>query len=404
MDKPVQTSPDFAQVSADRETPRSSTRVKIGWTSLVLLPTLASLWLAGHRLGLLDDWGRSLTGLVMSSATGGNTDETAARVSLFRNARQASHFPEPGPAYSKAQPDVETPAEVPPGPTDKGSERIRVERLMKLLEQNDATWAAGYKAEQQRADDIARDLAAVRAELADHVAAETSARAEVARMAKLLEANKTESTKDPEAEGERTARVAKKLATHTELADRPTIEASAQTTDDLIPNIKTGSVGGDRLKTEARPKPSRTTVDRGDGPVALAVNAERAHLPKLIPQDWVQVYADRKTKTRRFVSSDGQSAMISNESLAHASIQKDMDRIAYHVGEQVTYQRRGNNWIAVSGYKGDRIFYRKSNLACHGTRWHTIELEYPIEAKRRMDAPVTQIAHDMGRYREDCGK
>ena len=63
----------------------------------------------------------------------------------------------------------------------------------------------------------------------------------------------------------------------------------------------------------------------------------------------------------------------------------------------------GRSWIAVSGYAGDRIFYRKSNLACGGTRWHHIELFYPRERKRAMDATVTHIARAMTAYADDCG-
>jgi hypothetical protein len=53
-------------------------------------------------------------------------------------------------------------------------------------------------------------------------------------------------------------------------------------------------------------------------------------------------------------------------------------------GETVTYFRREPDWIAVSGFKGGRIFYRKAVLACGGTVWHHIEFEYPAALKRRM--------------------
>ena len=72
-----------------------------------------------------------------------------------------------------------------------------------------------------------------------------------------------------------------------------------------------------------------------------------------------------------------------------------MDRLTYHEGETITYQRRGGSWLAVSGYRDGEIFYRKSNLACRGTRWHTIELQYPRYAKERLDRIVTEIARRM---------
>ena len=89
------------------------------------------------------------------------------------------------------------------------SERTQVERLMQLMGQSEATWAEGYKAERERADGIARDLASVRAELAARVAVETAVRAENARMAKLLKARKAEGTKKLAAERQKSESTAK---------------------------------------------------------------------------------------------------------------------------------------------------------------------------------------------------
>jgi hypothetical protein len=66
-------------------------------------------------------------------------------------------------------------------------------------------------------------------------------------------------------------------------------------------------------------------------------------------------------------------------------------------GEQVTDLRRGSSWIAVSGI-ATAIFYRKSNLACGGSRWNQVELVYPPEMKRAMYGPVTRIARSMTTY------
>jgi hypothetical protein len=35
--------------------------------------------------------------------------------------------------------------------------------------------------------------------------------------------------------------------------------------------------------------------------------------------------------------------------------------------------------------------------------WHTIELQYPREAKKHLDNIVTRIARGMGAYSRDCG-
>ena len=80
-----------------------------------------------------------------------------------------------------------------------------------------------------------------------------------------------------------------------------------------------------------------------------------------------------------------------------------MDAIAFRPGETITYQRRTRGWIAVSGYRCGDIFYRKSNLACGGTRWNNIEFIYPRADKKRLDTMVTAVARGMTRERNACG-
>lgn len=137
--------------------------------------------------------------------------------------------------------------------------------------------------------------------------------------------------------------------------------------------------------------------------LVLAALTARAALPSLVPPGWVEVSAEPGASGRRFVSGDGTSWMIARQTTAsREALDRDMDALAYREGEQITYQRRAATWIAVSGYRGDDIFYRKSNLACGGTRWNTIELTYPRRDKRRMDAAVTAIAHRMVSYYDQC--
>ena len=83
-------------------------------------------------------------------------------------------------------------------------------------------------------------------------------------MTKLLEAKETEWTKRLDAERESSAGLAKDLASvRAELANRVTAEASARTTNDLTTNIKTGSATTDRLKTVTVPDPLQMTIGRG---------------------------------------------------------------------------------------------------------------------------------------------
>ena len=139
--------------------------------------------------------------------------------------------------------------------------------------------------------------------------------------------------------------------------------------------------------------------------LGLAINApaQAQRPPRLVPPGWTQELADPETKTRRFVSPDGRAWLKTKQSVANrTALKRDMDEIAYRDREQITYQRRGSSWMAVSGYRGDQIFYRKSNLACGGAYWHHIELEYPREDKKRMDATVTAIARGLTLFHGDC--
>jgi serine/threonine-protein kinase len=119
----------------------------------------------------------------------------------------------------------------------------------------------------------------------------------------------------------------------------------------------------------------------------------------LIPFSWTEEARTSPEEPLRYSSPDGTASLSLYASGADRrtgppSLAKDDERI--------TYKRVTPRFIAVSGFKGDRIFYRKSNLACRGTRWHNIELEYNAADKRKFDALVTRVAHGMNRYDSDC--
>jgi serine/threonine-protein kinase len=82
-----------------------------------------------------------------------------------------------------------------------------------------------------------------------------------------------------------------------------------------------------------------------------------------------------------------------------------MKEIAFGEGESITYLRGERDWIAVSGLKGDRIFYRKAVIACQGRSWHLIAFEYPATMKQTMDAFVGAAAIAVQNSEEDgCDK
>jgi hypothetical protein len=139
--------------------------------------------------------------------------------------------------------------------------------------------------------------------------------------------------------------------------------------------------------------------------LALGMAQAIAAPPSLVPNGWREIVtSDSANKARTFVSPDGAARLrLGYVSASRESLRRDMDALTYRDGETITYERRGGSWLAVSGHREGEIFYRKSNLACRGTRWHTVELRYPREAKQRLDHVVTTIARNMGAYGSECG-
>lgn len=119
----------------------------------------------------------------------------------------------------------------------------------------------------------------------------------------------------------------------------------------------------------------------------------------LVPLSWTEEGRTSQSEPLQYTSPDGTASLTLHATpAAHRSPVK----VTAREGERITYQRVTPRFVAVSGFKGDRIFYRKSNLACGGTRWHHIALEYDARDKRKLDAMVTRIAHGMNRYDSDC--
>ena len=107
------------------------------------------------------------------------------------------------------------------------SARRQIAYLEKWLKDNEMMSTGALDAERERSDGIARDLAAVRSELADRITAEASARNEIAQLTKRLEASENEWTTRLTAE--RGSASASLAAVRVELADSITAAASART-------------------------------------------------------------------------------------------------------------------------------------------------------------------------------
>lgn len=124
-----------------------------------------------------------------------------------------------------------------------------------------------------------------------------------------------------------------------------------------------------------------------------------------IPAGWALQPADPKFSGRRYMAPDGSAW------LALYSVQADRDALAAHLknvafadGEEVTYLRGARDWLAVTGFKGDRVYYRKVVLSCGGTTWRHIAFDYPAQAKPVIDRMVERASRVFDRLAEDsCG-
>jgi hypothetical protein len=127
----------------------------------------------------------------------------------------------------------------------------------------------------------------------------------------------------------------------------------------------------------------------------------RRGIPAVLPPDWILQPADPNGHRKDLTSPDGRASLTVLEERADTNMASYMRSVAERDGEHVTYQRRGRGWIVSSGFKGDRIFYRKAMLACGDTVWHQIAFEYPAADKRAYDRFVTRTEKALAAHRND---
>ena len=129
-------------------------------------------------------------------------------------------------------------------------------------------------------------------------------------------------------------------------------------------------------------------------------------LAQLLPRDWKLQPPDSNWTGKRFISPDGSAwfALYSSP-VAQDQVTPHLKEIAFGEGESITYLRGEKDRIAVSGLRGDRIFYRKAVIACAGRSWHQIAFEYPANMKETMDAFVSGAAVAVQNSEDDgCDK
>ena len=113
-----------------------------------------------------------------------------------------------------------------------------------------------------------------------------------------------------------------------------------------------------------------------------------------VPQTWRAGREPQNGDGRRFTSPDGRASLTASAIFHTAdSVDEEIEaRLQPEPGEEITYRNRGPRAVTVSGVRGNRIFYRKSILACGDQIWHQLVIEYPTAEKAAYDAIVRQAA------------
>jgi hypothetical protein len=134
-----------------------------------------------------------------------------------------------------------------------------------------------------------------------------------------------------------------------------------------------------------------------------AAYAQEADIPfrSIVPNSWKLLPRDPHSPGRRFVSPSGDAWLrYFAVSVDRPGAVNTTRQVTSLPTERVTYERRGGDWVVSSGYKGDRIFYRRAMLACNGTKWRHIEFDYSASEKRLFDSFVTRTSFALRNYQE----
>jgi hypothetical protein len=128
---------------------------------------------------------------------------------------------------------------------------------------------------------------------------------------------------------------------------------------------------------------------------------ERGSIAALIPADWRLQPPDPDWKGNRFVSPSGDAWLAFYARPADKTAHdQHLKSVAFVDGEELTFLRREPDWLEVSGFKGDRNFYRKVVLACGARAWRHVAFEYPAEAKRAFEPLIARMARALDRQVE----
>jgi len=130
----------------------------------------------------------------------------------------------------------------------------------------------------------------------------------------------------------------------------------------------------------------------------------RSGLAAMVPRDWHAAPRNPNLHGNRFVSPTGDAW------LRFYAVPADKDgldqywkTVAFVDGEDLRSLLRDRAWVEVSGFRGGRMYFRKSVLACGEREWRHVEYEYPAEVQRDFVAQVERLSRTFDRaFTELC--
>ena len=112
-----------------------------------------------------------------------------------------------------------------------------------------------------------------------------------------------------------------------------------------------------------------------------------------VPALWTMGPEPANDDGRKFTSPDKHAEITISGHFANVDTDDELaSRLEAGEGETIKFKKRQGKWVAVSGTKGDRIFYRKTLLSCGDSIANNLWIEYPLAQKGKYDALVTHVA------------
>ena len=65
------------------------------------------------------------------------------------------------------------------------------------------------------------------------------------------------------------------------------------------------------------------------------------------------------------------------------------------VVDNITYKRLAKDWLVISGYKGNMVYYEKTVFTCNFQRMTSVSITYPAAKKKDYDGMVGKITKSL---------